>query len=50
MAEYRGKVIKITERNYDKLHDLKFELRVDTFDQVVNSLIEEHSQKQELVA
>ena len=50
MPEYHGKVIKITESSYDKLHELKFELRVDTFDQVVNSLIKEHSQKQEIVA
>lgn len=50
MSKYRGKVIKITEESYDKLHELKFELKVDTFDRVVNSLIEEHSQKQECAA
>jgi hypothetical protein len=48
MSDYRGKVIKITERSYDKLHELKFELRVDTFDEVVSKLLSEHLLKQEV--
>ena len=48
MTDYRGKVIKITGRSYDRLHDLKFELRVDTFDEVINELLNEHAQKPEV--
>lgn len=43
-----GKVIKISEGRYNALHNLKFDLRLDTFDEVVGALLEEHRQKQEV--
>ena len=34
-----GKVIKISTEDYESLHELKFDLRVDTYGEVVHYLI-----------
>ncbi|MHB1439974.1 MAG: hypothetical protein ACYCSO_05270 [Cuniculiplasma sp.] len=44
-----GKVIKVSNEDYEALHNLKFDLRVDTFDEVIEELLKEHS-KQEVEA
>ncbi len=40
--------ISLTKNLYDKLRDLKFELKVDSLGDVVSILIEEHEAKKEL--
>ncbi|MHB8360181.1 MAG: hypothetical protein ACYDDC_00030 [Thermoplasmataceae archaeon] len=45
-----GKVIKVSTEDYNELHDLKFELREDTFGDVIKVLIKEHRHKQEVEA
>ena len=41
-----GKVIKVSNEDYKKLHDLKFDLRKDTFSEVISELLREHRQMQ----
>ena len=41
MKEY-GRVIKIDKEDYETLHELKFDLRIDTYGEVVYYLIKEH--------
>ena len=37
-----GRVIKVSSEDYERLHNLKFDLRKDTFGEVINELISEH--------
>ena len=41
MKEY-GKVRKINIGDYETLHELKFDLRIDTYAEVIHYLIKEH--------
>ena len=45
-----GKVIKVSNEDYEALHSLKFDLRLDTFDEVINELLKEHAKKMEVEA
>ena len=40
-----GKVIKISTKDYESLHELKFDLRVDTYGEIIHYLIKEHEKK-----
>ncbi len=40
------KLIKVEDENYTILRDLKFDLRVETFNEVISILIKEHKEKQ----
>ena len=37
-----GKVVKISTEDYESLHELKFDLRIDTYGDVIHHLIIEH--------
>lgn len=50
MTTTNGKVVKLSAENYSKLKNAKFDLRVDSFDKVIDKLLEEHRQKQEVEA
>lgn len=41
------KLVRLKEATYYGLKDVKFELRVDTFDEAVKALLEEHKDKSE---
>ena len=43
----RIKLVRLKEKTFTKLKNAKFDYRVDTFDQAVDKLIEEHTWKQE---
>ena len=45
MKQY-GKVIKINTEDYETLHELKFDLRIDTYAEVIGYLIREHEKAQ----
>ena len=45
-----GKVIKVSDEDYEELHNLKFELRKDTFGDVIKALLNEHHHLQEASA
>ena len=39
-----GKVIKVSTQDYEELHSLKFDLRKDTFGEVISQLLSEYRQ------
>ena len=43
-----GKVIKISNEDYKELHELKFDLRKDTFGEVISELLREHRSSREV--
>ena len=44
------KLVRVKVGTYSQLKDTKFDLRLDTFDDVINELLNEHRQKQEASA
>ncbi len=40
-----GKVIKVSNETYDRLHELKFVFKVDTFGEVINKLLEQNEKE-----
>ncbi len=47
MASEDSKLVRLNEETYHKLRDFKFELKLDTFDQAVMALLEEHEEGKE---
>ena len=43
-----AKLIRVKENTYSRLKDTKFDLRLDTFDEVISELLEEHNKKLEV--
>ena len=44
------KLVRLRKTTFAKLKDVKFDFRVDTFDEAVGKLIDVYQQKQELAA
>ncbi len=42
-----AKLVRLKEETYQRLRDVKFELKLDTFDEAVKALLAEHKEKQE---
>ena len=44
-----GRVIKVSNEDYEELHNLKFELRKDTLGNVIKALLNEHRRDGEVL-
>jgi predicted CopG family antitoxin len=45
-----GKVIRVSVDTYYKLKNAKYDLRVDTFDEVIEALLKKHAEEKEASA
>ena len=49
MTTTNGKVVKVSVENYALLKHAKHAMELDSFDDVVSKLLEEHRQKQDVI-